>query len=226
MVNFIEQIWNLAQAADAKTLDSTICCVMPLMFIPPAAPVPGPNPPRGPDWLHEIKWDGWRCQIIKDENGVRIYSRSMTEWTDRLPTVAAAIQEIPARSMIIDGELISNAGDFYDIPTAIKWRRVAFAAFDLLHHNGNDLRRMPLTGRKQSLAKLLVKSREPIILSEVFDDGEALLKAANDHRLEGIVSKLRNQSYVSGNNRGWIKVKTPRWRADNADRGERFAKKA
>jgi ATP-dependent DNA ligase len=77
-------------------------------IVQPAAPVLVTAIPTGPNWLHEIKWDGWRCQIIKDEGGFRIYSRNRKDWTTRLPRIVGAARKLEAQSFFIDGELVAS----------------------------------------------------------------------------------------------------------------------
>jgi ATP-dependent DNA ligase len=198
--------------------------VSPLDFIVPAAPIPVSTPPTGPDWLHEIKWDGWRIQVIRDASGVRIYSRNRTDWTKRLPGVTAAAGALKAQSFILDAELIGS-GKFHEIRSAMKAGAVSAVAFDLLHLNGIDLRRRPLEERKDKLANLIGKDDPCLMLSAVFEDGEELLAAAEKHGLEGIVSKRRDSTYTSERCLDWLKVKTKVWRIENANRGETFRRR-
>ena len=196
-------------------------------IVQPAAPVLAAAPPSGPNWLHEIKWDGWRCQIIKDEGGFRIYSRNRLDWTTRLPCVVDAARKLRARSFLIDGELIAtntSGFDFYSIPTAIKRMEVHVVAFDLLFRNDVDLRPLPLIERKAALAKL-IKGTGTIQLSLVHDDGEELFKMAQEHGMEGIVSKRRNMPYRSGRCNHWLKVKSPAWMEANKERYKMFERK-
>lgn len=94
-------------------------------------------------------------------------------------------------------------------------------AFDLLFLGGKDLRRFPLARRKEALTKLVTRS-EVIQEAETFNDPIALLRAAGEHGLEGVVSKRKDLPYRSGRCSHWQKVKTAAWRAAHADRGERF----
>ncbi len=192
-------------------------------FIPAAVPILVKQPPTGPAWLHEIKWDGWRCQIINDQDGIRVHTRKGNDWTEQLQGVVQAAQALAARSFCIDGELIGdNDGyDFYTLPAAIRRRQVNVVAFDVLFLGGKDLRRFPLVRRKEALTKL-VSGSEVIQISETFNDPIALLLGAQEHGLEGIVSKRKDLPYRSGRCPHWQKVKTATWRAANADRGERF----
>ena len=76
------------------------------MFVRPLSPTAAVRPPRGDDWLHEPKWDGFRFQIIKDGSDVRLYSRLRSIYTDRFPGMAEAFDKLPTQSAILDGELV------------------------------------------------------------------------------------------------------------------------
>jgi bifunctional non-homologous end joining protein LigD len=76
-----------------------------LTFIRPALAVPGKAPPKGDKWVHEAKWDGYRIQVIKDGADVRLYSKTGSDWTKKLPSIAREFAALPARSAILDGEL-------------------------------------------------------------------------------------------------------------------------
>jgi bifunctional non-homologous end joining protein LigD len=198
--------------------------VQRLRFITPAAPVLVSSPPTGTDWLHEIIWDGWRLQIIRDVRGVRIYSRNRVDWCDRLPDIAEAVAALDAKEVILDAELVSDGG-FYSLHTAIKRRQVSAIAFDVMHLDGVDLRGRFLQERKEKLADLLAKTGDCLQVAELFTDGVKLLKAAEEHRFEGIVSKRRGSIYRSGRCLDWHKVKTKSWTAANKDRHKRFQRR-
>jgi bifunctional non-homologous end joining protein LigD len=89
-----------------------------LPFIVPAVPILVGQPPTGPEWLHEIKWDGWRIQIIRDAEGIQFYSRHKTDWTKRLPGIVAAACELKADAFIIDAELISSGTSMTSRPVS------------------------------------------------------------------------------------------------------------
>jgi bifunctional non-homologous end joining protein LigD len=86
-------------------------------FIRPLAPSSAVHPPKGDDWLHEPKWDGFRVQVIKDGSQVRFYSRHGAEYSDRLPGMAEAFAKLPTSAAILDGELCliepRGAANFY-----------------------------------------------------------------------------------------------------------------
>lgn len=175
-----------------------ILAVQHLRFITPAAPTLVSEPPTGENWIHEVKFDGWRCQIIKDDRGIRLYSRQGADWTGRLPRILEAVGSIKPDSFIIDGELVGVAnGDFYDIPTAIKRQQVCVVAFDLMHLDGIDTRLRPLNERRHLLQGILAPGM-PIIFSETFPDGTVLLREVEARGLEGIVSKRVDLKYQVG----------------------------
>jgi bifunctional non-homologous end joining protein LigD len=129
----------------------------------PCIPIRATNPPIG-EWLHEPKLDGYRTQIVKDGRQVRLYSRRGNEWTERLATLAEALAHIPCRSAVLDAELCLLAGDgvpsFAGLQAAFSSRRrdeLVVYAFDLLHRDGADLRRLPLTERRRRLERLMAR---------------------------------------------------------------------
>ena len=197
-----------------------------LSFILPALPLLVEQPPRGPDWLHEIKWDGWRCQIIKDLDGIRIFTRKANDWTAELPTIVEAAQVLRAKRFIIDGELVASTvgHDFYTLPAAIRRRQVNLIAFDLMHLGTTDMRRSWLEDRKEALAGLISGS-DVIQLSEMFKDPHELLRVAETYGLEGIVSKRKDLPYRSGRCPHWLKVKTASWKAANANRVKKYRRR-
>jgi bifunctional non-homologous end joining protein LigD len=140
-------------------------------FIKPLAPSASVRPPQGDDWLHEPKWDGFRCEIIKDNAGGRIYSRHGANYTDRLPRMAEAFAKLPPET-IVDGELclidLRGAAHFYRLMREMRTKhpdesQLVFLAFDLLFERGIDLRGLPLTDRKRDLHRLCSKSKVPFL---------------------------------------------------------------
>ena len=196
-------------------------------FIVPCSPVQRNRPPAGNDWLHEVKFDGWRIQLHKTKPGATVYTKNGNDFTRSLPAIAAAVVALPVRSAIIDGEL--TACDYRGLPDfrALHFRNaedheLCVWTFDILQLNGADLRSGPLTERKYALEKLIYKAQDHTLrLSETFDDGVKLLASCERMGLEGIVSKRRDFPYRSGA-ADWIKVKCLTWREENKDRGELF----
>jgi ATP-dependent DNA ligase len=129
---------------------------IPLRFIPPQLATSVDQPPEGSDWIHEIKHDGYRCQVLLERGQVRVFTRNGHDWTDRYPSIVLAAANLRCKSAIIDGEAIvqngEGASDFEALSVAMRWRpnSIILYAFDIMHLNGRDLRRLPLSERRSS----------------------------------------------------------------------------
>ena len=185
-----------------------------LAFVPPMLPTLVAEPPEGNDWIHEIKYDGYRTQIVIDREGVRIFTRNGHDWTAKFQPIADAAEKLPAITTIIDGEMIvTNATgepDFHALRQAIKSapERLKFVAFDLLHWNSKDMRSRPYRDRRRALWSLIEPAKGRIQFSESIDgEGAAFFAAVDAMGLEGIVSKRADAPYASGRTRAWLKVK-------------------
>jgi|ERR1043166_3076151 ATP-dependent DNA ligase len=183
--------------------------------IQPCLPTVAASPPSGPDWIHEIKHDGYRMMIRRDAAGTRLITRGGFNWSSRYPLIAAAANSLKARSFVIDGEAVAcdanGLAEFQRLRRRTDDRSVFLHAFDLLELNGVDLRREPIETRKAKLAKLLQLSPPGIQYCEHldFDDGELVFAHACALGCEGIVSKRKGSIYRPGRSRDWIKVKNP-----------------
>jgi bifunctional non-homologous end joining protein LigD len=129
---------------------------------------------------------------------VVIYSRNGHDFTERFPSIAQLLQELPAKSAVLDGEVVASDADGRPnfARLHVRWTRpgtIHLWAFDLLAINGQDLRPRPLVKRQARLQALLERFGCPAVsLSEPFDDGLTLLRVAEERGLEGIVSKRRD----------------------------------
>jgi bifunctional non-homologous end joining protein LigD len=189
---------------------------MPLAtgFGPPCVPTRAAKPPVGPDWVHEIKHDGYRLQVRRDGETVRLFTRRGYDWSGRYPAIAITAMLLRARSFTLDGEACVCGPDGVAIFDALHRRgtvtEAMLYAFDVLELDGEDLRGLPLGDRKKRLARLVGKRRIGIVLSEHTDeDGVLIFRQACKMGLEGIVSKRLSAPYRSGPSRNWIKVKNP-----------------
>jgi len=199
-------------------------------FIEPCQPVLRDRPPKGADWIHEVKFDGYRVQLHKQGEATAVLSRNGFDFTNRYSTIARALTNVPSKSVILDGELIASSvegiPEFYALHLRSKRLppgRLCVWVFDVLELNGADLRSEPLVKRRRHLEGLMRKVEPSAIrLSETFDDPERLLIACEERGLEGIVSKRRAAPYVSGKTHSWIKVKCKAWRAANRERYKLF----
>jgi bifunctional non-homologous end joining protein LigD len=184
-------------------------------FIPFATCLLVEQPPNGPDWIHEIKLDGWRLQIRVEDGTAILRTRNGHDYSSTFPELARAARGFD--NSIIDGEVCSvrkdGITDFSDLQAAMKAGKtagLAFFAFDLLFLGHQDLRSKPLVVRKKQLLDLLAENNDQTIvrLAEHLDvAGSDVLKAACNLRLEGIVSKRLSEPYVSGRTGIWTKAK-------------------
>jgi bifunctional non-homologous end joining protein LigD len=131
-------------------------------FIDPCIPTLAAKPPSGPDWVHEIKHDGYRLIVRRDGKAVRLFTRRGHDWTHRYPSIAAGAAMLRARSFTLDGEAVVCGADGLAVFDALHRRHEAtdaiLYAFDLLELNGKDLRPLPLGDRKAKLARLLARA--------------------------------------------------------------------
>jgi bifunctional non-homologous end joining protein LigD len=172
------------------------------------------QPPTGADWVHEIKHDGYRLIVRRDGPAVRLYSRNAYDWTVRLALIAATAERIKAKSFTIDGEAVVLGPDglsrFEELSRRSAARTAILYAFDLIEHDGKDLRNLPFLDRKAALARLLRDTEAGILLNQHINEN-GLIVFAHACRLgaEGIVSKKVDGAYLSGPCRVWIKVRNP-----------------
>jgi bifunctional non-homologous end joining protein LigD len=175
--------------------------------------------PRGTNWIHEIKWDGYRLLAFKSGRSTRILTRRGHDWTARFPNIAKAVSALPVETAILDGEAVvedeNGVSNFSALQNALsdEHGRVAkdaiFYAFDLLYLDGSDLRGLPLDERKARLSALVPPGKEAVLrLSEHIEgDGAAMVRSACQLGLEGIISKRRDRPYRSGRGEDWLKIK-------------------
>ena len=183
-------------------------------FVEPCLPSPAKRPPAGPNWLHEIKHDGFRIMARRDGVGVRLFTRNGHDFTARFPLAAAAVAALPGRSFLIDGEAICTDDDGLAVFELIRRARhggaAVLCAFDLIELEGQDLRRKPIEDRKQKLSQLVRTPRPGIVVNEHYDGhGEIVFEHACKLGCEGIVSKRADSAYRSGPSKVWLKIKNP-----------------
>lgn len=185
-------------------------------FVSPQLATLTDKPPEGDEWLHELKFDGYRMLCHLNQATVLFWSRSHKDWTYRFPHLERALTGFPAVTAILDGEVMAldaqGRASFQRLQQSIKTGDSGFIyqVFDLIYLNGYDLTGAPLIERKLALQELLesVKATGPIRYSDhVAGNGEAFFKQACEYGIEGIVSKLANSKYQSTRTRDWLKIK-------------------
>jgi bifunctional non-homologous end joining protein LigD len=147
--------------------------------------------PEGKHWIHEIKHDGYRSQLVIERGQGRVFSRNGHDWSDRYPGIVRAAASLRCKSAIIDGEAIvqngDGASDFEALSSAMRRQphSIILYAFDLLHLDGKDLRQQTLTERRAMLKQLVgVEEQSRIQFSDEFDgDGNSMVvRAERTHR--------------------------------------------
>ncbi|WP_213981522.1 DNA ligase D [Sphingomonas sp. dw_22] len=168
--------------------------------------------PAGNDWLHEVKYDGYRALLALGVRGPKIYTRTGLDWTDRFPGIAEAAATIPGPALI-DGEIVAYKNgkpDFSTLQEALSngGEGLTMFAFDLLSQGGQDLTRLPQLARKERLRTLLQGVDERIQFSEhILGSGEKLFEEMCRQGFEGIVSKRADALYRGTRTKSWLKVK-------------------
>ncbi len=186
---------------------------MRLKFVPPLMPTLVEKPPEGDGWIHEVKFDGYRSQMIIDETGIRIFTRNGHDWTAKYRDLVKEAANLGAESAIVDGEIIvlNDAGlsDFGELRKAITRRQhdLYFVAFDLLHLNGHDLRDMALDDRREILAGMIEPGGRIQFSEPLPGEASAIIHLLDKAGLEGMVSKRRDSKYRSGPSTNWLKAK-------------------
>jgi bifunctional non-homologous end joining protein LigD len=170
-----------------------------------------PALPVGPDWQFEPKWDGFRAIATLASGAVFLQSRNGSDLTTRFPEVAVVLSQAAKRSdAVLDGEICAldaEGRSRFEMLQAGTGKLV-YVAFDLLELEGRSLHAQPLATRRQQLEALLSPPVSRVIVSPAFDDGEALLEAAREHGLEGVVAKRTTSTYQQGRRSAdWRKVK-------------------
>jgi bifunctional non-homologous end joining protein LigD len=169
-------------------------------------------PIDNPDYIYEMKWDGYRIIAFKEGNSLRMNSRSGLDYTSKYPHVAKAIKKLD-HDVILDGEVVvfnSEGKPDFDALQLYNGHNtpIKYCVFDLLWLDGTDLTNLPLEQRK-NLLKALVENDETFYYSESYEDGNALYEMSMEHNLEGVVAKDRNSTYSQGGrNSAWLKIPT------------------
>lgn len=169
--------------------------------------------PDGPDWIHEIKHDGYRLPSSAKGKTARLFTRNGHDWTKRFPWIVEAALKHREQQFVIDGEAVvlgvDGVSDFNSLHSRRHDAEVQLYSFDILALGGEDLRPLPLSLCKTNLARLL-RGRPNGMFVAPFEPGEIeqeLFRAACRIGLEGLVSKRRDRRYGAVRSKDWIKVK-------------------
>jgi len=172
--------------------------------------------PRGDDWLHEIKWDGYRLLVELHAGKATLRTRNGLDWTGKFPEIAQAIRALPVANAWLDGELVAlddqGRSDFSRLQQALKTRatdELRFLIFDMPGVDGVDLSQAPLIERKALLEELLTAQSSPLLAysRHIIGHGEKVFAASKGQGVEGIISKQIHAPYVQVRSATWVKVK-------------------
>jgi bifunctional non-homologous end joining protein LigD len=173
------------------------------------------QPPEGDDWLHEVKWDGYRILTTISDGEVQLWSRNALSWSERLPDIRQSLEGLGLQSAQLDGELIAldenGHSDFNALQSTLSGEKqlpLVYMLFDLPHLEGSDLTRVPLHQRKQLLQQLLDHAPPHLGFStHAVGNGQQVFAMASEQKLEGIVSKRADSAYHGGRGDDWLKIK-------------------
>ena len=188
---------------------------MPERLVPQLA-APADTPPDGPEWLHEIKYDGYRLLPRIERGAARLITRNGLDWTQKFPALARALAARPVKSALIDGELVALAADgttsFAELQDRIArgdTSDLVFFAFDLLYRDGWDLTGAALEDRKAALAEIVPRQAGGVVRYSDHQAGQGpdFFRHACRYGLEGSIAKRRDRPYRPGRSADWRKIK-------------------
>lgn len=180
-----------------------------------------------PQWLYEVKWDGYRAVAFVNDGRARLVSRNQNELTGEFPEIAQAMQDLQVENAVLDGEVVALDEEGRPSFSLMQQRTgmtrpgargrrntkvaIVYYAFDLLYLNGHNLMAAPLEQRKELLQHIIPADKGFLRYSDHYpEQGTALFGVARDKGLEGIVAKLRTGAYVQKRSREWLKIKITR----------------
>ena len=168
--------------------------------------------PTGSQWLHEVKYDGYRALIAVAKGQAKVFTRSGLDWTDKFQAIAEAVAKLPVKTALFDGEIVAfqdGKPDFSTLKNAIaNAGDMTFFAFDLLSLDGEDLADLPNLARKERLAPLIDGENPRVQYSaHIVGQGEQLFETMCREGYEGVVSKRADAPYRGKRTQAWLKIK-------------------
>ena len=228
-----DRVWHSNKSVEANVKGGAIAKPKPLAgiaklpgarkaampsFIEPELATLMKSPPSGGNWIHEIKYDGYRMLCRIADGSARMISRNKKDWTGNFLTVANAAARLPVKTAWLDGEVVAldaeGRSSFQALQNALSASPavdLAYVVFDLLYLDGFDLTRVKLAERKELLHKLLESASGGVRYSDHFSvPGDAFLENIRKLGLEGMVSKRPDLAHYNGRSSAWVKVKAQR----------------
>ncbi len=211
-----DALWNgQAPAASAEIdLAGAVAAPMPAHIEPMLATLAS-KPFSDPDWLYEIKWDGYRVQAVVADGKVRIWTRNLNDAETYFPRLLTPPSWIEARQAIVDGEVVAldedGRPDFSLLQTKLGAKTASglvYQVFDLLYLDGRSLLDVPLEDRKRLLRSVLKEHPRVRFATHIEGEGLAFYEAAKANQVEGVIAKLRRSRYEPGRRtNAWLKLK-------------------
>jgi bifunctional non-homologous end joining protein LigD len=189
---------------------------LPDTLAPQLATLVEAAPPNPEDWVFELKFDGYRLLARVEKGKARLFTRAGNDWTSKMPALAKAIAALPIQSGWLDGEILmldtNGVPDFQALQNAFDGsatQQIVYAVFDLPFFDGQDLRQLPVTERREQLRLLIGAAGSPLLrFSEAFDaKPQDLVASACKIGFEGVIGKRRDSVYQSRRSADWIKLK-------------------
>jgi bifunctional non-homologous end joining protein LigD len=220
-----KKIWTKEGASDAsknrekKSKKLSLPKALPTQsfpdFIRPQLATLVDKPPSGDEWLHEVKFDGYRILALINNKNIVLKSRNNNDWTAYFPQVVADLKKLKLKKAIFDGEIVlmdaKGRSDFQLLQNAIKeetQQPFIYYIFDFLYYDQYDLKTLPLIQRKELLATILGGQASSLRYSDhIIKNGEEVYEHACEFALEGIISKQMNAPYITRRSQSWLKVK-------------------
>jgi bifunctional non-homologous end joining protein LigD len=200
------------ERAASATLEQALCgrVATPTMIAPQLA-TPVTRPPSGPEWVHEISFDGCRLQCRREGEQIWLLDVDGRDWSDRFPSLVTAIRSLKVRRACIDCAAVAFDEDGMSSPSHVQEAMshaddsdIVLLAFDLLQLEGNDIRALPLLERKKRLRRALnIKGERIRFAAHLGQSGKRVLEQARLLGIDGIVSKRRDAPYMSGLGLDW-----------------------
>ncbi len=193
----------------------------PAGFIKPCHPTLSEKAPSGPQWIHEIKHDGYRIVAVKRGDKVRLWSRNGRDLSREFTAITDTLRTLP--DCTIDGEACAHRRNGLPHFSQIRAQGAGCSlfAFDLLFLDGTDLRRLPLADRKARLKAIVRRKKSITYVDHLYGDGATIFEHARRLGLEGIVSKRCDLSYRSGRSASWLKIRNPDYERGGSVRAAR-----
>ena len=208
-----EDVWRSNRGGQKGGRQKQKASKAPPKFMQPQLATLVDEVPAGDDWLHEIKYDGYRLLLSVGDGVATAWTRNGLDWSDKFKALVKAAAKLPA-GCLIDGEAVAlddeGRPSFQLLQSTLKGGRapLAFYAFDLLVDRGKDIRKLPNVERKERLATLLKGVSPPILYGDhIIGRGEEMFEAVCKQGGEGIISKKANASYSGMRTRSWLKIK-------------------